>query len=223
MLRRLLEPGSQVLDVGGADGVHAEWLVHDGHDVEILDVVPTHVERATARGLVARKGDARELPYADGSFDAVLLLGPLYHLVDASDRAQALAAARRVLRPSGLIAAAAVTRVAVALDYLRKGRFDDPDAQAIAARIVANGHDDTGFGAGIFYFHTVEELRRELLDASFADVTVRGIEGPAWPLVAPDCAPDDPRIAQVTAIAEMVDGDETLAGASAHILAAARS
>jgi hypothetical protein len=80
-----------------------------------------------------------------------------------------------------------------------------------------------GFGAGIFCFHTAEELGEELLAAGFVDVSVRGVEGPAWPLMDPACPPDDSLIAQVTAIAEMADGDDTLTGASAHLLALARS
>ena len=38
---------------------------------------------------------------ADGSQDAVLLFGPLYHLTEAADRQRALAEATRVLRPDG--------------------------------------------------------------------------------------------------------------------------
>ncbi len=223
LLRAVLEPRSRILDVGGADGVHTEWLLGDGHAVEIIDIVPLHVERARARGFEAREGDACDLPYEDDSFDVILLLGPLYHLIDAADRSRALAEVHRVLRPTGLVAASAVTRIAVALDCLRKGRFEAPDAQAMAARIVANGHDDTGFSAGIFYFHTVEELREELLAAGFNDVSVRGIEGPAWPLIDPNCRADDPLIAQVAAIAEMADTDDGLTGARSHILALGRS
>ena len=174
ILRAVLHTPSRILDVGGADGVHAEWLIQDGHDVEIVDLVPVHVEQARARGFTARAGDARALPWEDDTFDVVLLLGPLYHLIAAPDRALSLAEARRVLRPNGLMAAAAVTRIAVALDYLRKGRLGTVGAQAMAARIVANGHDDTGFGAGIFYFHTVGELREEVVDAGFVDVRIRG-------------------------------------------------
>jgi ubiquinone/menaquinone biosynthesis C-methylase UbiE len=47
------------------------------------------------------RGDARELDLADASVDAVLLLGPLYHLRQRSDRVRALAEARRVVRPGG--------------------------------------------------------------------------------------------------------------------------
>ncbi len=87
---------------------------------------------------------------------------------------------------------------------------------------MAIGHDDTGFGAGIFYFHTVPGLHQEVVGAGFHDVSVYGVEGPAWPLVDPTCPPDDPLISHVVAIANLADGDETITGASAHLLALAR-
>ncbi|MFI9597462.1 class I SAM-dependent methyltransferase [Nonomuraea sp. NPDC052265] len=47
VLRRTLPPPpARVLDVGGGTGVHAEWLLADGYEVELLDPVPLHVERA---------------------------------------------------------------------------------------------------------------------------------------------------------------------------------
>ncbi|WP_220040126.1 class I SAM-dependent methyltransferase [Nonomuraea aridisoli] len=94
--RRLPPPPARVLDVGGGTGVHAEQLSADGYDVELLDPVPLHVERASAlAGVRARPGDARSLPVTDASVDAVLLLGPLYHLAERADRVRALAEARR--------------------------------------------------------------------------------------------------------------------------------
>src|SRR5689334_15344386 len=86
--RHLPDPPAQVLDVGGASGVHAEWLAADGFDVHIVDPVPLHVEQATAAGAAAARpftasvGDARHLDAADDSVDVVLVLGPLYHLVE---------------------------------------------------------------------------------------------------------------------------------------------
>lgn len=223
ILRSLLHPSSTILDVGGADGAHARWLEQDGHQVEIVDVVPIHVEAARTAGLRARVGDARDLSeFSDGAFDAVLLLGPLYHLVTPADRATALAEACRVAKPGGLVAAAAISRIAVALDYLRKGRLGDKEAIEMVSRIYTNGHDDTGFGAGIFYFHGVHELRDELTEAELSEVVVHGLEGPAWPLIAPGTAAHDPIMDQVDAIADLVDGDASVTGASSHLLAIGR-
>jgi SAM-dependent methyltransferase len=219
LLRAVLRPDCRILDVGGADGAHASWLIEDGHFVEIVDIVPLHVALAKARGLTAEVGDAQSLPYGDETFDAVLLLGPLYHLVESAHRASALAEARRVLRPGGLLAAAGVSRLSVALDYLRTGRLADPGTQAVTARIVASGRDDTGYGAGVFYFHTAGELHDEIATAGFRDISVHGVEGPAWPLIDPRCPPDDSVIQQVLRIATLADSDPSAVGASAHLLA----
>ena len=60
--------------------------------------------------MTAEVEDARRLTQADASVDAVLLLGPLYHLVGRAERIAALAEARRVLRPGGVLLAAAIGR-----------------------------------------------------------------------------------------------------------------
>ena len=58
--------------------------------------------------------DAQNLTrFRDGSFDAVLLLGALYHLLAEEDRRRAIREAWRVLRPAGLLFAAFITRYAV--------------------------------------------------------------------------------------------------------------
>ena len=108
LLERFLPaPPARVLEVGGASGVYSGWLAGLGHDVELVDPVPLHVEQASARGgFTARLGDARALPQPDDSFDAVLLLGPMYHLTDRAERVLAFTEAARVTRPGGLVLAA---------------------------------------------------------------------------------------------------------------------
>jgi SAM-dependent methyltransferase len=118
IMSRFLPPvPARILDVGGAAGRYASPLAAEGYEVTLIDPVPHHVAQATATSQVesasfeALEGDARALPRPDGSVDAVLLLGPLYHL-DREGRAQALAEAHRVLRPGGVLVAAAITRFA---------------------------------------------------------------------------------------------------------------
>ena len=96
--RFLPAPPATVLDVGGAAGAYALPLAGEGYDVHLLDPVALHVEQARAASAARAAplastvvGDARELPFADASVDVVLMLGPLYHLTEASDRGRALA------------------------------------------------------------------------------------------------------------------------------------
>jgi ubiquinone/menaquinone biosynthesis C-methylase UbiE len=67
------------------------------------------------------------------------LLGPLYHLTDRPDRVQALREARRVLRPGGVVAAAAISRFASTMDGLLRGHLDDPAFEAIVERDLRDG------------------------------------------------------------------------------------
>src|SRR5215218_3172599 len=102
--RVLPDPPVRVLDVGGATGIHARWLAEAGYDVTLVDLMPEHVEQAAAiAGVRASVGDARALDMADDAFDVVLLLGPLYQLVEPPDRAAALREALRVARPGAVV------------------------------------------------------------------------------------------------------------------------
>jgi 2-polyprenyl-3-methyl-5-hydroxy-6-metoxy-1,4-benzoquinol methylase len=113
--RHLPRPPAKVLDVGGATGVHAQWLATDGYQVHLIDLAPRHVAKTNADlgqlGVTAEVGDARHLQVADSSYDVVLLFGPLYHLTERQDRLCSLREAARVVRPAGVVAVAAVSRV----------------------------------------------------------------------------------------------------------------
>ena len=114
--RFLPRPPAQVVDVGGAAGAYSLWLAEQGYEVHLVDASPRLVEVARARSARSSTplaslsvGDARRLPQADGTAAAVLVMGPLYHLTSAGDRATALREAFRVLAVGGLIVAAGVT------------------------------------------------------------------------------------------------------------------
>lgn len=159
--------------------------------------------------------------------DAVLLLGPPYHLIDAPDRARALTEAHRVLRPGGRLLAAASTRFASALDALRSGMITDPVVEAMVEQDLHTGVHRNPDVVGrpewftLAYFHRPDELRAEVRRGGFPDAEVFAVEGPRGQSgVGVDL--DDPvaRDAALRALAR-IEREPSLLGASPHLLAVA--
>ena len=231
VLRRHLPPApARVLDVGGGTGVHARWLLADGYEVHLVDITPRHVERARAElagaGLNAAVGDARRLDAPDESFDAVLLLGPLYHLGERVDRAAALAEAGRVVRPGGLVAAAAISRFASLFDGLARQFLFDPVFRDIVRGDLRDGRHanpaDRPHWFTTAYFHHPDELRDEVAAAGLQVLDVVGIEGLAGWLAQLDPRwYDDSDRATIVESARLVEHEPTLLGLSPHLLAVA--
>jgi SAM-dependent methyltransferase len=233
LLERLLPaPPARLLDVGGGPGTYAAPLAGRGYRVHLVDLMPLHVEQARqaaaadpAAAFTAAVGDARELSQPDESQDAVLLFGPLYHLTEAAHRAQALAEARRVLRPGGRLLAMAISRFASLLDGLHAGWLDDPDFRPIVDRDLADGQHRNPDPVGrpefftTAYFHTAAGLADEIGRAGFTGLTVYGVEGPGWPLRREWA---DPRgREQILFAARSVETEPSLIGFSHHLIAAA--
>jgi len=178
-------PPADIVDVGGGPGEHATWLQSQGYTVELLDPVQIHVDQATAAGITSVVGDARRLPWPDGRFDAALLAGPLYHLIDAADRRAALQEVGRVLRPGGLVATVAINRFANLLGATLANQLSE--RRRVVEEILADGYTPRNDRMACTYYHTVSELRAELTAAGLRRVTVHGLTGPGgWLTVAID-------------------------------------
>jgi ubiquinone/menaquinone biosynthesis C-methylase UbiE len=216
--RFLPAPPAYVLDVGGGTGIHASWLAEHGYEVHLLDPVQQHVDTAATYGTFrASVGDARQLPESDGTVDAVLMLGPLYHLVDPADRRAALAEALRVLRPGGVVMAAAISRFMALLDWGAGGGLTEDIATRLTP-VLANGQHDPSLGFTDVHFHLPEELREEVAAAGVPDVQVLGIEGPLWTAVDAGGGREDLFESAVRA-ARMTETEPSLLGANPHLLA----
>ncbi|WP_103502696.1 class I SAM-dependent methyltransferase [Streptomyces sp. SM14] len=223
---RLPAPPAAVLDVGGGPGTHARWLAEDGYRVHLVDPVARHVRQApVTAGCTAELGDARRLTAADDSYDVVLLLGPLYHLPERADRLRALREALRVVRPGGLVAAAAISRYAPLLDNAATGALADPAVHGTLNSSLADGRYDGDRGFTAAYFHLPDDLARELSEAGLAEIAVRGVEGPSWPALVAAEQRSGTREPQDSAFlraaldaARLADAHPPLLGTSAHLL-----
>jgi SAM-dependent methyltransferase len=232
--RYLPSPPAVICDVGGAAGIYAFPLSERGYRVHLIDPVALHIQQAqaySAKSGVALEsmveGDARAIDMPAGVADAILLLGPLYHLVDRVDRKVALEEAHRILKPGGLLFAAAISRYASFMDGLSSGFFADERFREIVERDLSSGqHRNPTDSADYFttaYFHRPDELRAEIDDAHFQGIKVLGVEGPAWGFAAFNSALAD--VAQRGILLRMlaeIEDEPSLVGASSHLIALAR-
>ncbi|MCL2627250.1 MAG: class I SAM-dependent methyltransferase [Oscillospiraceae bacterium] len=153
MLDRYIKPGDTVLDIGGGPGRYSFYLAEKGCDVTLFDLSAENVNHVNKRSLEtgvavrAINGDAREVEavlreqLSDSSqlFDHVLLMGPLYHLLDENDRIKAVNAALKLLKPGGLLFAAFISMSGGLVFMLRElpEQFANPDEERFLVPLVA--------------------------------------------------------------------------------------
>jgi SAM-dependent methyltransferase len=231
ILRHLPPPPAVVADVGGGPGRYALWLAGLGYQVTHRDLMRLHVEQLqlAADGnsrIEAALGDARQLDLASDSVDAVLLLGPLYHLEQRADRLRALAEARRVVRPGGPVYAVAISRWAPRMDGVLRSRFYEtiPAVELELPAIERTGRLPPLY-AGSFcgYTHRPGQLRAEVAASGLQVIDLVSVEGPAYLLddLAERLADEESRQV-VFETARSVERVPELLGIGPHLLATAR-
>lgn len=221
--RYLPPPPATILDVGGANGIYSFWLAGLGYAVHLVDLVPRHIEQARQAAqeegspqlASMRVGDARALDLADGFADAVLMHGPLYHLTEREERLRAIAEARRVLRPGGLLLAFAITRYAGLIYGLRRGYVFDPAYHRMIRIEVQTGQrvdpPDWLFTFPNAFFHHPDELGAEIREAGLVHEATLGILGPAWMVPDLDASWQDPAQREVLLdIARLTENEPVL-------------
>lgn len=235
LLRFLPTTPAVVLDVGGGPGDHACWLAKRGYQVHLVDVVPLHVEMAAAASrrqpdapLASVKiGDARSLPWDGATVDSLLLLGPLYHLTERTDRQLALREAHRVLKPGGRLFAVGVSRFASTLDGLRRGFLKDVDFAEIVKRDLSDGrHQNHTANPQYFmdtFFHHPDQLLDEAREAGFAESKVYGVEGASWLVPNFDEWWENPEHRErLLESARALETEPSMIGISAHLMVVSR-
>ena len=232
--RELPPPPARVLDVGGAAGAYSSWLADAGYEVHLVDLTPRLVEEARRRDAEAARpiasisvGDARALTHRDGSVQAALLMGPLYHLQRAADRAAAIGEAHRVLAPGGVLAAATISRLSPAVGITAARHLRHPRYAAIVERVLAEGlHvNETGDidNFTTAFMHRPAELEAELIARGFGGVRVLGVEGPLWAFTDLEerwADPDGRK--ELLDLASRLEAERDIVAASAHLLGIGR-
>jgi ubiquinone/menaquinone biosynthesis C-methylase UbiE len=180
----LPKPPAALLDIGGGPGRYAIELARQGYDVTLADFSASELALARNRAREAHVSlnifecDARDLSqFADESFDAVLMMGPLYHLLDAGDRCTAILEAKRVLRPGGRFFAVYISRTAVLRFWAKYDPMRVADDRARYEEHLRTGEVRDNFGFTDVYVAHPGEITPVMEAAGFTTLDLVSCEG----------------------------------------------
>ena len=223
-----------IADIGGGAGFYSFWLQQMGYSVSLVDLSPRHIELAKAQAKRTgielssyQTGDATQLDLPDEQFDLVLMLGPLYHLIDKDERVKALSEAKRLVKPGGYVLAAVISRYASLFDGFNRDLVNDDQFFKLLKDDLNTGihRNETGnpeyFTTA--YFHTPAEIREEVKASGLQLDKLIPVESFGW--IINDFATkstDKDYMQKLNTIIEMIEDRDDLIAMSQHVVAVGR-
>lgn len=161
----ILPSGSRVIELGCGNGKTLSAMIGRGWDVTAIDFSSRAVTMSRTNPGILKSADlcvadARTLPFADGSFDAVFAVHILSHLL-RTDRTFAVAEAKRVLKKGGVLYFSGFSH-----DDFRSGKG------------TAGEEGTVKKGSGISTHYFTEPETRDL----FCNLTLQAINTVRWSL-----------------------------------------
>jgi SAM-dependent methyltransferase len=186
-LERWIPDQAIVAEIGVGGGYYTELLARRGCKLHLVDVsarlLDTTWSKLRAGGFQEQIIDI-DLASATNlhclqkeKFDAVLMLGPLYHLCALDGRRSSVSEAARVLKPGGSLFAAGINRLAYLRDLLRESPREILVRKDYHKRYLNDGNLDPEHAPPIGYAHltTIAEFR-ELFVELFDEIGMLGLE-----------------------------------------------
>lgn len=156
----------KILDCAAGTGIYVFYLAEKGHEVTATDITPRHIE--IIKSMIGKKhGDMKAMVldavdmrvFENESFDAVLNMGPFYHLINENDRVRCFQESLRVLKKGGLLATSYIPRYYV-FPYVAMQNDYFLDAK-LAKQLTETGvlrHDDEKCFWTDTYYSSAEEM-----------------------------------------------------------------
>ena len=185
-LNLYLPPRGRLLEIGFGTGYYTYLLAKRGYQITAVDLADEYVTRCKAKAeelgrsgqIDFRTGDARKLDgIPRGEFEAVLLMGPLYHLLLETDRTAALRSAYACLKPGGVIFTALISRFGIIGDLIKKNPSWIENQEEVWSHIE-QGHRPANAPKGGFrgYYVRLEEIAPLHERVGFRTLKIAGVE-----------------------------------------------
>ena len=149
----------RLLDVGGGTGRVASAIRDLVDEVVIADVSFGMLKETVHSALKPVCGGSESLPFADNSFERVIMVDALHHVLDHADSAREML---RVVKPGGMLV------------------IEEPDIRTFGVKLIAIAEKLLLMRS---HFLTPDEIMN--LFASFAseEKTLRAEDGTAWIII----------------------------------------
>ncbi|ELQ0171764.1 class I SAM-dependent methyltransferase [Clostridium perfringens] len=234
IIKRYINKENNVIyDVGGGIGIYSSWLANMNNEVHLLELAPWAVEYAKRNQnenneFVSEVCDARNINREDESADAILLMGPLYHLQNKSERLRVLNEAKRVLKKGGILFSVGISKFSSTTwalsTYGRDNNFLDDDIyiNMIEKELLSGIHNrpkEYPYFISQSYFHTPLELRQEIESVGLTTIQKYAIEGSIW--ITPDLNEkweDKKSRERLLNILMLTENEESIMGISPHFM-----
>ncbi len=194
-LNRWIPDGSVVIDIGVGVGHYAELLAQRGCKLYLIDITQrlldtTYVRLKAAnleqQVLGVQQVSATQLMGMETAIaDAVLLLGPLYHLCSLEARQMAVREAARILKPEGVLFAAGINRLAYFRELFRNQPAEIANRQEFHQQLLPDGNVDPIHTSPLDYGHLTTAMELcQLFETEFDQVIMTGVESFSAPFAS---------------------------------------
>ncbi len=186
VMREYINDNSEVLDAGGGPGRYSIYLAQNGHKVTLLDLSESLVEQAKKNaanaGVVVQdfiRGSVLELEtlMPNKSFDAVLCMGPMYHLLEEYERKEAIRQCLGLLKPGGILIVAFISAYAPILGCIKAYPHEIKDRKPRFIQYLSDGRslNDPGFTDA--YFTNPADIETMFSDFKLETKRIMAVEG----------------------------------------------
>jgi demethylmenaquinone methyltransferase/2-methoxy-6-polyprenyl-1,4-benzoquinol methylase len=151
-----LPVSGRLLDVGGGTGRVSSAIRDLVDEVVVADVSFGMLDKADRSSLKPVCGGSESLPFADNSFERVIMVDALHHVIQHADSAREMF---RVLKPGGLLV------------------IEEPDIRTFGVKLIALAEKLLLMRS---HFLTPDQIAKLFVDG---EKSIRAEDGTAWVVV----------------------------------------